>query len=51
MTIKLAGKGNFNGDVYLKMQIKKSPIFQRAGINALSELKISVLDAILGAEK
>lgn len=51
MTIKLTGKGNFSGDVYLKMQIKKSPVFQRAGINALSELKISVLDAILGAEK
>ena len=49
MTIKLSNKGNFNGDLFLKMQVKKNPSFQRAGVNALSELKISVIDAILGA--
>lgn len=51
MTIKLSNKGNFNGDIYLKVQVKKNPNFQRAGINALSDLSISVLDAILGADK
>jgi molecular chaperone DnaJ len=51
MTIKLAGKGNFNGDLFLKVQVKKSAVFKRAGVNALSDLKISVLDAILGGEK
>ena len=51
MTIRLTGKGNFNGDLFLKVQIKPNPNFTRAGINVLSNLKVSVLDAILGAEK
>lgn len=51
MTIKLTNKGNFNGDIFLKVQIKKNPAFQRAGINVQSDLTISVIDAILGAEK
>ena len=36
MTIKLTGKGNFNGDLYLKMQVRKSLNFKRVGNNALS---------------
>ena len=51
MTIKLAGKGNFGGDLFLKVQVRKSVNFKRVGVNALSELSISVLDAILGSEK
>ena len=48
MTIKLSNKGNFNGDLYLKIHVKKSNIYGRQGHNAVSDLKISVLDAILG---
>lgn len=51
MTIKMSNKGNFDGDLYLKVQVRKSSNFKRVGLNALSELKISVLDAILGADK
>ena len=51
MTIKLSNKGNFNGDLYLKVQVRKSANFKRVGVNALSEIKISVLDAILGMDK
>ena len=51
MTIKLSKKGNFDGDLYLKVQVRKSQTFKRAGVNVQSEMKISVLDAILGAEK
>jgi DnaJ-class molecular chaperone len=29
MTIKLTSKGNFNGDLYVKVQVKKSHIFGR----------------------
>lgn len=36
MTIKLPGKGNFNGDLFLKVQVKRSSTFQRAGVNAHS---------------
>lgn len=51
MTIKLPKKGNFDGDLLVKVQVRKSPMFTREGHNVLSELRISVLDAILGAEK
>ena len=51
MTIKLTGKGHFGGDLFLKIQVRKSPVFRRVGANALSDLHISVIDAILGAEK
>ena len=51
MTIKLSNKGNFNGDLYLKVQVRKSANFKRVEVNALSEIKISVLDAILGMDK
>lgn len=35
----------------MKVQVRKSLTFKRVGVNALSELSISVLDAILGSEK
>lgn len=49
MTIKLSKKGNFNSDLAVKVQVRKSPIFGREGHNAVSELQISVIDAVLGA--
>jgi molecular chaperone DnaJ len=51
MVIKLPKKGNFDGDLLVKVQVRKSSVFGREGHNAVSELHISVLDAILGAEK
>ena len=49
MTIRLAKKGNFNGDLAVKVQVRKSPVFGREGHNAVSELHISVIEAVLGA--
>lgn len=49
MTIKLAKKGNFNGDLAVKVQVRKSPVFGREGHHSVSELQISVIDAVLGA--
>ena len=36
MTIKLAGKGNFNGDLFMKIQVRKSSKFRRVGNNVHS---------------
>jgi DnaJ-class molecular chaperone len=49
MTLKLPRKGNFDGDLIVKIQVKKSLNFGREGHNAVSELQISVLEAVLGA--
>lgn len=51
MTIKLPKKGNYDGDLLVKVQVRKSSVFGREGHNAVSELRVSVLDAVLGAEK
>jgi molecular chaperone DnaJ len=51
MTLKLQKKGNFLGDLIIKVQVRKSAAFGREGHNAVSELQISVLDAVLGGEK
>lgn len=36
MTIKLQKKGNFDGDLIIKVQVRKSTIFVREGHNAVS---------------
>lgn len=48
MTMKFQKKGNFDGDLMIKVQVRKSPTFGREGHHAVSDLQISVLDAILG---
>ena len=36
MSLKLPKKGNFDGDLIVKVQVKKSSIFGREGLNAVS---------------
>jgi molecular chaperone DnaJ len=36
MAIKLSKKGNFDGDLIIKVSVKKSPLFGREGQNAVS---------------
>ena len=36
MTIKLPKKGNFDGDLLVKVQVRKSSVFGREGHNAVS---------------
>jgi len=38
MTIRLSQKGNFEGDLFIKVQVKKSQVFGREGNNAVSEV-------------
>ena len=38
MTMKMPGKGNFGGDLMVKVSVRKSKIFDREGNDALSEL-------------
>jgi molecular chaperone DnaJ len=41
-------RGGQAGDLYVFLAVKDDPLFRRDGINVLSELKISYLQAILG---
>ncbi len=36
MSLKFPRKGNFEGDLIVKIQVKKSAIFGREGLNATS---------------
>lgn len=51
MVLKLLKKGNFDGDLLIKVQVKRSHVFGRQGSNSVTDMQISVLDAILGCEK
>ncbi len=50
-TIKLSKKGNFEGDLLIKISVRKHRDFVREGNNVKSELEISAIDAILGCKK
>jgi molecular chaperone DnaJ len=43
-------RGGPTGDLYVYLFVQEDPEFRRDGINVLSDLKISYLQAILGAE-
>ena len=43
-------RGGPSGDLYVYLFIKPDSVFQRDGINILSEVEVSYLQAILGAE-
>lgn len=55
--IKIAGGGEDGekngpaGDLYVEVKVRNHPLFKREGINLTYELPISVVEAILGAEK
>lgn len=36
MSLKIPNKGNFDGDLIVKVQVKKSALFGREGLNAIS---------------
>lgn len=54
VTLRLSGKGEAGarggprGDLYVHISVKSSNKFRRDGLNLISELEISVFDAILG---
>lgn len=45
------GRGGPPGDLYVYLFVNEDPDFRRDGINVLSELKISYLEAILGSRR
>lgn len=55
--LRIAGKGEAgtnggpNGDIYIEFNVKKHPIFERAGNDIYLELPITVSEAALGCKK
>ncbi len=54
-TVRLSGagesiKGGNSGDLYIKIRVKKDPLFKKEGKDLLTELNIKLTDAVLGAE-
>lgn len=53
--IKLEGKGEINqngdrGDLYVKVQVRPDPRFEREGSNIITKYQIDMVDAALGSE-
>jgi len=42
------GKGAENGDLYVQVLVKPDPRFKRAGRNLVTDIEVSVVDAMLG---
>jgi len=49
-TLRFKGKGHVNGDLIVKIAVRKHPMFRREGNDSHIEKEISVVDAILGAD-
>lgn len=54
--IRLTGMGEaiaqgVSGDLYIKIHVKKHPVFRKEGHNLLMDLKIKLSEALLGGEK
>ena len=49
-TLRFKGKGHVNGDLIVKIAVRKHPMFKREGNDSHIEKEISVVDAILGAD-
>lgn len=54
-TLRMAGagesiKGGNNGDLYIKIHVKRDHLFKKEGKNLLTELNIKLSDAVLGAK-
>lgn len=43
-------KGGYSGDLYIKIRVKKDPLFKKEGKNLVTELNIKLTDAVLGAK-
>ena len=48
--IKIPHKGNLGGDLYIKVKIKKHPLFERKGDDLLIKREIKLSEALLGGE-
>jgi molecular chaperone DnaJ len=54
-TVRLSGagesiKGGNPGDLYIKIRVRKDPLFKKDGKNLVTELNIKLTDAVLGAK-
>ena len=54
-TVRLSGagesiKGGNPGDLYIKVHVRKDPLFKKEGKNLITELNIKLTDAVLGAK-
>lgn len=49
--MRIKGKGNYGGDLIIKISVRPHPKFKRDGFNVYSELDVPVVDMILGATK
>jgi molecular chaperone DnaJ len=54
-TVRLSGageslKGGNPGDLFMKIHVKKDPLFKKEGKNLITELNIKLTDAVLGAK-
>lgn len=43
-------KGGFSGDLYIKIRVRRDPLFKKEGKNLTTELNIKLTDAVLGAK-
>jgi curved DNA-binding protein len=48
--IRLAGKGGSNRDLYIVPKVRPHPVFTRNGADITRELKVTLREALLGAE-
>ena len=48
--IRLAGKGGSNRDLYVVPKVRPHPVFSRNGADITRELKVTLREALLGAE-
>ena len=51
MNIKIKGKGNYGGDLIIKISVRPNPKFRREGSNVYSQLEVPVVDLVLGVTK
>jgi molecular chaperone DnaJ len=49
-TIRLIKQGNFEGDLLLKISVRKHREFIREGNNVKTEVSVPAIDAILGSK-
>ncbi|MFA5652169.1 MAG: molecular chaperone DnaJ [Candidatus Paceibacterota bacterium] len=54
-TVRLSGageslKGGNPGDLFMKIHVRKDPLFKKEGKNLITELNIKLTDAVLGAK-
>ena len=46
--LKFRGKGHMNGDLLIKISVRKHPQIKREGFDAHTQNEVSAIDAVLG---